>query len=185
MREKLLLALLCCAQLGCASSEKITLSAGPDQQAIVRDGSPALVSQKKNLVMLRANGRLVPSGSRPAFTLVVRNQGSKPETLLEAGVTANQTVGSKLIAVRVYRYDELLQEEQTRQAWATFGTAISAAGRSMSAANAGYTNTPVPSTPMAQAAQLMEPTQRQPTTHCGPRSRSRRQMRKPQMTSLC
>ena len=57
MREKLLLALLCCFQLGCASSEKITLSAGPDQQAIVRDGSPALVSQKKNLVMLRANNR--------------------------------------------------------------------------------------------------------------------------------
>jgi hypothetical protein len=117
------------------------LSPGHGQESLVRDGSPALVSQKKNLVMLRANNRLVESGSRPAFTLVVRNLSSKSETLLESAITAQQTVSGRSVALRVYRYDELIQEEQNRQAWAAVGAAFSAAGRSISAADAGYTTT--------------------------------------------
>ncbi|AHB50350.1 hypothetical protein W911_14640 [Hyphomicrobium nitrativorans NL23] len=141
MREKLLLALLCCVLAGCASSEQILLTAAPDQQAIVRDGIPALISHKKHLVMLRPNNRLVKSGARPAFTLVVRNQGQSPETLFEASISASQTLAGKSAAVRVYRYDELVQEEQTRQAMAAVGAALAGAGRAMSAANAGYVNT--------------------------------------------
>ena len=34
-------------------SDRISLTAGPSQQAIVRDGVPALVSNKQNTVMLR------------------------------------------------------------------------------------------------------------------------------------
>jgi hypothetical protein len=141
MREKFLLALLTVCLAGCASSQRITLTPGPDQQALVRDGNPALVSQKSHLVMLRANNRLLKSGSRPVFTLVVRNQGHKPETLYESGITASQQAAGKPAAIRVFRYDELVKEEETRQAWAAFGTALAAAGRSMSAANAGYVNT--------------------------------------------
>jgi hypothetical protein len=140
MREKLPLALLCCVLAGCASSQKVLLTAGPDQQAIVRDGVPALISQKKHLVMLRPSARLIKGNARPAFTLVVRNQSSKPETLLESSITASQSVAGKAVAVRVYRYDELVQEEQTRQAFAAFGTALAGMGRAMSAANAGYVN---------------------------------------------
>ena len=94
---------------GCSSPQRIMLSPGHGQESLVRDGSPALVSQKKNLVMLRANNRLVESGSRPAFTLVVRNLSSKSETLLESAITAQQTVSGRSVALRVYRYDELIQ----------------------------------------------------------------------------
>jgi hypothetical protein len=141
MRKELLIAVLCGVLSGCGSSQKIMLAPAPGQQALVRDGSPALVSQKKHLVMLRANDRLVKTGSRPAFTLVVRNLGDRAETLYETGITAGQVVAGKQVAVRVYRYDELVNEEESRQAWAAFGTALSAAGRSMSAANSGYTTT--------------------------------------------
>lgn len=141
MSGKWSLVLLCSVLAGCAPSEQILLTAAADQQAIVRDGIPALVSQKKHLVMLRPNTRMLKSGTRPAFTLAVLNQGATSETLLEASISASQVVGQKPIAVRIYRYDELVQEEEARQAIAAFSTALSAMGRSMSAANAGYTNT--------------------------------------------
>jgi hypothetical protein len=126
--------------VGCAS-QKIALVPAADQEAIVRNGVPALISRKKHLVMLRPNTRLLKGNARPAFTLVVRNQSTKPETLFESSITANQVVAGKSSIVRIYRYEELVSEEETRQAIAAFGTALSAAGRSMSAANAGYVNT--------------------------------------------
>jgi hypothetical protein len=129
------------ALTGCATTEKVELSAGPNQQAIVKDGVPALISPKRHLVMLRPNNRLIKRGSRPAFTLVVKNQGSVPQTLLESSISASQSIDGKVVAVRVHRYDELVEEEQTRQTIAAVGTALSAFGRAMSAADAGYSHT--------------------------------------------
>jgi len=102
---------------------------------------PALISKKRHLVMIRANTRLLPGGARPAFTVIVRNQGRGPETLLETGIRAHQTVAGKTAALRVFRYDELVEEEQTRQAVAAFGAALSGFGNAMAASNAGYVNT--------------------------------------------
>ena len=45
------------------------------------------------------------------------------------------------MALRVYHYEDLVQEEQTRQAVHAFGAALSGAGRAISASNAGYVNT--------------------------------------------
>lgn len=126
--------------VGCAS-QTIQLSAAPGQEAIVRDGLPSLISKKKNLVMLRPNTRLLKGNARPAFTVAVRNSGSKPETLLETGITARQTVEGKQTALRVFHYQELVQEEQTRQTVQAIGAVLSGTARAMNAANAGYVNT--------------------------------------------
>lgn len=127
---------------GCASSDQIRLVANEGQQAITRDGIPTLVSQKRHVVMLRPNSRLVKSASRPAFTIVVRNQGDGPEDLHETSISASRTVDhGRPVSLRVYKYDELVQEEESRQAVAAFGVALAGAGRAFSAANAGYTTT--------------------------------------------
>src|SRR5262249_30654590 len=47
----------------------------------------------------------------------------------------------KRVGVRVFRYDELVQEEETRQKVAAFGAALSGFGRAMSAASAGNVTT--------------------------------------------
>jgi hypothetical protein len=49
-----------------------------------------------------------------------RNQGKRPETLQEAGIRAWQEIDGKRVGVRVFRYDELVQEEETRQKVAAF-----------------------------------------------------------------
>lgn len=60
-----IVALLAVLASGCATSDRVTLSAGPSQQAIVRDGVPALVSHKQNTIMLRPVAHLMRSGARP------------------------------------------------------------------------------------------------------------------------
>jgi hypothetical protein len=141
MRINIIAPLVCALLIAGCASQKIELSAAPGQNAIIRDGIPALVSKKKNIVMLRPNKTLLKGNPRPAFTVAVRNLGNKPETLLESNITARQTIDGKQVAMRVYRYDELVQEEQTRQAWQAFGVALSGAARAMNAANAGYVQT--------------------------------------------
>lgn len=127
--------------VACASPQRVLLTAAPDQQSIVRNGVPILVSNKKHLVMLRANTRLVKDNARPAFTVIVRNQGKTPDTLREASIQARQMIAGKMQPVRIFRYDELIQEEETRQKVAAFGAAVGGFARAMSAANAGNVNT--------------------------------------------
>ena len=127
--------------MSACASQRIELAAAPGQEAIVRDGIPSLVSKKHNLVMLRPNSQLLKGNPRPAFTVAVRNLGSKPETLLEANITARQTVDGKQVAMRVYRYEELVQEEQTRQTVQAVGAILSGTARAIDASNAGYVNT--------------------------------------------
>lgn len=125
----------------CAAQEKVLLTAAVDQEAIVRNGVPVLVSNKKNLVMLRPNARQFAGHTRPAFTIIVRNQTNRPETLLESTITAHQTIGRKQVAVRVIRHHELVAEEETRQTVAAVAVALGGVGRAMSAANAGRVTT--------------------------------------------
>ena len=125
---------------GC-SMHSIELAAGPGQETIVRDGLPALISKKKHVVMLSPKARRLKGNARPTFTVAVLNAGDQPVTLREASVNARQVVAGKSTSLRVYRYDELVSEEQTRQAVAAVGAALSGAGRAMSASNAGYVNT--------------------------------------------
>jgi len=60
-------ALLC----GCASNDRISLVADQSQQALTRDGVPALVSSKRQVVMVRPATSLIQSRGRPAFVVAV------------------------------------------------------------------------------------------------------------------
>lgn len=141
MRTNHFLALCCTVLLSACASQRIELAAAPGQEAIIRDGVPSLISKKKNIVMLRPNSKLLKGNPRPAFTVAVRNLGPKPETLLEANITARQIIDGKQVAMRVYHYEELVQEEHTRQTVQAIGAALSGTARAMNAANAGYVNT--------------------------------------------
>jgi len=134
----LLAAITAAIFLGGCSSHTIQLTPASDQQAIYRDGLPALVSQKKHVVMIRPNVRQVKGNSRPSFTVAVLNADRQPHTLFEKAISAYQFDQGKSVPLRVYSHAELVQEEQTRQTIAAVGVALSAAGRTMSASNAGY-----------------------------------------------
>jgi hypothetical protein len=131
---------LCTAAMGCSTHE-IKLAAAPGQESIVRDGVPALVSHKRHVVMIRPNSVLLKNSARPAFTVAVRNMGGRPEILRVSSITATQVRNAKQEMVKVFSYEELLQEEETRQALQAFAAALGGVGRAMSAANAGYVNT--------------------------------------------
>jgi len=123
---------------GCSQPQTIHLAAAPGQESIIRDGVPALVSRKQHVVMLRPNSRVIDGSARPAFTIVVNNMSGASHDLLESSISARQSVEGKQVAVRVHRYDELVQEEKNKQAMQAFGAALAGVGRAMSAANAGY-----------------------------------------------
>lgn len=76
-----------------------------------------------------------------AFTVVVRNQGKAFETLREADISASQFINGQARQVKVLRYAELVEEEETRQTMRAVGAALVGVGRAMSAANSGYVNT--------------------------------------------
>jgi hypothetical protein len=67
--------------------------------------------------------------------------GRRPETLLESSITAHKAIGRKQVAVRVFRFNELVEEEETRQKVAMFAAALGGVGRAMQAANAGHVTT--------------------------------------------
>jgi hypothetical protein len=140
MRIPLIFTLILASLSAGCSSQKIKLAASPGQESIVRDGVPALVSKKRNLVMLKPNTQVLKGNARPAFTVAVRNHGTQPITLLETNITAIQS-GDRTEPLKVHRYAELVSEEETRQAVAAFGAALAGAGRAMSASQAGYVHT--------------------------------------------
>src|SRR5687768_4502597 len=70
-------ALMCVVLCGACAQETIRFAAKPDQQAITRDGQPAVISQKPHtLVMIRPAFRKFARGERPVFVVAVRNLGT-------------------------------------------------------------------------------------------------------------
>lgn len=130
------------ALIGCASSDQLTLIADESQTALTRDGVPALLSNKKHVVMLRPVSRAIDSGSRPSFVIAVNNRSKKPTDLRINRITASLISSEgKTADLHVYGYDELVAEEKRRQRWAAVGVALQGVASSMSAASAGYSRT--------------------------------------------
>jgi hypothetical protein len=88
MKYSLILVFTAAGIASACGSQKIKLAAAPGQESIVRDGVPALISSKQNVVMIKPNNQILKGNARPAFTVVVRNQGQKPVTLSEENITA-------------------------------------------------------------------------------------------------
>jgi hypothetical protein len=124
---------------GCVTTESVQFQASPGQQALIRDGQPAIVSTKKNsIVMIRPASRQFRLGGRPVFVLAIYNRTAGPEEFRIANVHATQRVNGEDAHLKVITYEELVSEEQSRQVFRAVGVGLAAAGNSMSAANAGY-----------------------------------------------
>jgi hypothetical protein len=128
--------------VGCASHEAVTFNARGGQQAIVRDGLPAIVSRRANsIVLVRPAAREFRGGARPVFTVAINNLSHNPLDFRVVNVQVTQMVNNEPRTLKVVTYEELTQEERTRQTVAAIGTGLAAAGNAVAASQAGYYNT--------------------------------------------
>ncbi len=126
---------------GCVTTETVAFRPTAGQQAIVRDGQPALVSQQKNsLVIARPAARQFQIGGRPVFVLAIYNRTKVPQDFRVANVQVTQLVNGEATPLKVITYEELVQEEHTRQVFAAIGTGLAAGANAYSASQAGYYN---------------------------------------------
>jgi len=132
----LVLAAICA---GCVTTETVQFQPTADQQSIVRDGQPALVSTRKNsIVLVRPAARQLQIGGRPVFVVAIYNRSSKPLNFRVANINVTQTVNGGEARLKVITYEELVQEEHTRQTFRAIGAGLAAAGNAYSASQAGY-----------------------------------------------
>jgi hypothetical protein len=139
---------LCAALGGCVSTgETVSFrTSNPQQQALMRDGQPALVSQQKgSLVLVRPASRQLQANGRPVFVVGINNLGRQPVDFRVAEVEAVQHVGGSDYGMQVVTYEMLVQEEKNRQVAAAIFTGLAAAGNAYSASRAGYGTYTTPS----------------------------------------
>src|SRR6266436_9139971 len=126
---------------GCVSNgETVSFrSSNPQQQTMMRDGQPALVSrQKSSLVLVRPASRQLQANGRPVFVVGINNLGKQPVDFRVGEVEATQHVGASDYEMRIVTYEMLVQEEKNRQVAVAILTGVAAAGNAYSASQAGY-----------------------------------------------
>ena len=74
------------------------------------------------------------------FVIGINNLSNAPLDLAIANIQVTQVVDGKLALLKVITYEDLVQEEQTRQVVSALLVGAAAAGNSISAANAGHYN---------------------------------------------
>jgi hypothetical protein len=139
---------LCAALGGCVSTgETVTFRASnPQQQAMMRDGQPALVSRQKNsVVLVRPASRQLQTNGRPVFVVGINNLGRQPVDFRVAEVDAVQHVGGTDYGIQVVTYEQLVSEEKSRQVAAAIFTGLAVTGNAYSASRAGYGSYTTPS----------------------------------------
>ena len=89
-------------------------TSNPQQQAMMRDGQPALVSRQKNsLVLVRPAARQLQANGRPVFVVGINNFGKQPTEFRVAQVEAIQHVGGSDFGMQIVTFEMLQQEEKT------------------------------------------------------------------------
>jgi len=139
---------LCAVLGGCMSSgETVSFRASnPQQQALMRDGQPALVSrQKSSLVLVRPAARQMQTNGRPVFVVGINNLGKQPIDFRVGQVEAVQHAAGSDFEMKVVTYEMLVQEERNRQVAAALLTGLAAGANAYSAANAGHGSYTTPS----------------------------------------
>ncbi|MDF0581270.1 hypothetical protein [Bradyrhizobium yuanmingense] len=140
--------MLCAALGGCVSSgETVSFRASnPQQQALMRDGQPALVSrQKSSLVLVRPASRHMQANGRPVFVVGINNLSRQPVDFRVGQVEAVQHAAGSDFEMKVVTYEMLVQEERNRQVAAALLTGLAAGANAYSAANAGHGSYTTPS----------------------------------------
>lgn len=139
MRKVILLA-LCATVSGCTTAGE-TLSfrpSNPQQQAMVRDGRPALVSRQKNsLVLVSPAARQQQTYGRPVFVVGINNISRQPVDFRVAQVEAIQHVAGSDFSMSIVTYEMLVQEEKNRQVVAAILTGVAAGANAAAASQAG------------------------------------------------
>ena len=144
MSSKFLGALACAVLLcGCNSLETVQFAPSFNQSAIVRDGVPAIVSRKDHsIVLVRPALRGEPSTGRLVFIVAVNNLTRQPVDFHVADISVLQTAadGSQT-ALDVIPFEQLANEEQSREVAAALLTGLAAGANAYSASRAGYGTT--------------------------------------------
>src|SRR4051812_45694589 len=146
--RKLGIVALCAVLGGCVTNAETVQfrPSNPQQQALMRDGQPALVSRQKNsLVLVRPASRQFQANGRPVFVVGINNLGKAPVDFRIAQVEAVQHVGGSDYTMQVVTYEMLMQEEKNRQVATAIFTGLAAAGNAYSASQAGYGHYTTPS----------------------------------------
>jgi len=117
-----------------ASKFTMQLNAAPQQVSRMQSGVAAVddSASGSSVRLIQAEGNISKRGS---IEVLVMNQAAAPFTFGPENITATLADGT---AVPIITYEQLVHEEKRRETWAAIAAGLSAAGRSMSAANSGY-----------------------------------------------
>lgn len=143
----LCVAAFCAALSGCVTAETVQFrTENPQQQALVRDGRPALISrQKMSVVLVRPAARQLQVGGRPVFVVGINNLSRAPIDFRVAQVEVSQVFSGQEYPMTVVTYEMLLQEERNRQVAAALVAGVAAGANTYSASRAGYGSYTTPS----------------------------------------
>lgn len=133
---------------GCVTnSETVQFrTSNPQQQAMMRDGQPAIVSHLKNsVVLVRPASRQLQANGRPVFIVGINNLSRGPIDFRVAEVEANQRVGASEYPMQVVTFEMLQQEEKNRQVVAAILTGVAGAANAYGASQAGRGSYTTPS----------------------------------------
>ncbi len=127
---------------GRASPEIARFQARPGQEAVVRDGQPAIVSRRPgSIVIVRPASRQFQAGRRPVYVVAMYNLTTASMQFSVANLSVVQVRGGQAVrALKVYTYEELVAEERNRQVARALIVGLAAGANAVSAANAGYYN---------------------------------------------
>lgn len=137
-------AMLC----GCVTNNETVRfrASSPQQQAMMRDGQPALVSRQKNsVVLIRPASRQLQAGGRPIFVVGINNLSKGSVDFRVAQVEANQVVNDQDFPMTVVTFEMLAQEEQSRQVARAILVGVAGAANAYGASRAGYGSYTTPS----------------------------------------
>ena len=139
MKRVAVSALLATTLSACASYERVQFQASnPQQQAMIRDGRPAINSRQANsLVLVSPAGRQIKSGSRPIYVVAIYNLAKVPINFRVGDVEVIQIVNGQSHQIAVVPFEALAQEERNRQVAAAIFTGVAAAGNAYGASQAG------------------------------------------------
>jgi hypothetical protein len=133
---------------GCVTNNETVQfrTSNPQQQAMMRDGQPALVSrQKSSVVLVRPASRQLQANGRPVFIIGINNFGKVPVDFRVAQVEATQRVGASEYPMQVVTFEMLQQEEKNRQVARAIFAGVAGAANAYSASQAGYGSYTTPS----------------------------------------
>lgn len=91
-------------------------------------------------MIVRPAARQLQIGGRPVFVLAIYNRTRVPQNFLVSNVQVTQVVSGEAVPLKVITYEQLVEEEHTRQVFAAVATGLAAGANAYSASRAGYYN---------------------------------------------